>query len=202
MSEATINSIQEHLESLGESYLFIMEMRKLSHAAAANDENAMLTLEAMIQNCGPETWQKKSYWCSAIIHALVNTGTNRSLEVVLQHINAFSETILFGPIELMSNLLPHYGEIVINPAIKMASSKIGSPIRAIGIQILCNLFLEGKLPDAKKEQLNDLLNNFQQDRYLTLQTVELVRSKMNQETNLISKSEIEGLFTEIIEKKS
>lgn len=168
--------VLSHIESLGKGYEFIKFMNSLTSEARNGNSAALSVLTDMLDHCRRQTdWMQKNYWCSMAIRALANTRTPESLKIIIGFIRKLPDTTPFGAIDLISSLLPLYRKIILGPAKELAGEK-KQALRAIGIQTLCNLYLEGSLVGEQANYLQDIVKNFQPDRYLTYHHVELVRT--------------------------
>ena len=195
MSFATI----EQLKSLGQSYLFVIEMRKISRAASGGDQSALATLENMLSECkDPAAWRNNSYWCSAVVQSLAQSATPKSMAIMLQYSRDLPEETPYGIIELIANLLPGYGKAVGPELKKFAAENPGGPLRAIGIQGLCNLYLEGQLDDKQSKELEGLIKDFQPDNFLTQHLVDLSLNRMEGSQKIVVDDAIEELLKDII----
>jgi HEAT repeat protein len=187
----------KQLEDLGSSYLFIVEMQRISRDAAAGNGEALAVLEAMLDRCAPGDWKTRNSWCSAAVHALANTGTRRALAALIRHIQTLTPGVAFGPVELIASLLPVFEEEALEPAFEMAASE-NPPVRAIGTQVLCNFFLEGNLPQSAINRLEDLLRDFRKDNYLTQHVADLVRFKLARNARGEDGEDIEEMFADFL----
>ncbi|MBW7857697.1 MAG: hypothetical protein H3C43_05250 [Leptonema sp. (in: Bacteria)] len=113
---------------------------------------------------------------SRTLHILIHSGTSSSLFYVLDFVKKLPESVPFALVELLGNLLPSYRKIVLGPAKELCEFQMGSPQRAVGIQLLCNLHLEGLLPLDNLNYLASLLSDFEVDPFFTDYLVDMVRS--------------------------
>lgn len=169
----------EHLKSLGGSYQFIEEMTALSERASRGEEEAFATIEEMFEsNRTSQAWRENGRMASAVVHALVRTSSSRSMLLLFRFIRSLPSDIPYGTVELLSSLLPSYGPIVIGPTKELCDSHNAPEVRAVGIQTLCNLFLEGKLTATDGQYLAGILNTFEEDRFQSEHHADLVRLMM------------------------
>ena len=187
----------KELNELGQSYRFILEMQKISRAAEANDSTALAVLEAMLDDLSGADWKNRNHWCSAVIHSAANSRSPRALAALIRHIHRLPKTIAFGPVELIASLLPIFAEEALAPAFEMADQE-NPPVRAIGLQVLCNFYLEGILPESETDRLENLLKDFRRDNYLTQHVADLVRFKRQRNTRTDSEDEIQEMFADIL----
>ena len=187
----------QQLNNLGQSYLFVLEMRKLSRAARDMDAESLAVLEKMLTDLGAEDWKSRNHWCSAVVHASANTGHETALRALIAHIQQLPATIAFGPVELIASLLPVFAERALDPAFDMAGSD-NPAIRAIGLQVVCNFFLEDVLPESEIPKLEELLRDFRKDNFLTQHVADLVRFKLSRHQGPDNDSEIEEMFADIL----
>jgi len=122
-------------------------------------------------------WQNPH--CARILHILINSETSGSLFHILDFVKRLPENVPFALVELLGSLLPSYKKIVLGPAKDLCESEPGSPQRAVGIQTLCNLHLDGLLPGENLPYLADLLKGFEVDPFFTDYLVDLVRSTVS-----------------------
>ncbi len=165
------------LRDMGKGYEFIKTMTILCDVAADGNRNALSILEIMLGECqSQDKWIKANYWCSMAIRSLINTRTPESMKIILGYIRKLPENTPFGAIDLISSLLPVYRQIILGPAKDLAMQSSRSVLKAIGLQTLCNMYLEGSLTGENALHLYKLIEDFKGDRYLTQHHVELVRS--------------------------
>lgn len=185
------------LNDLGQSYLFVLEMQKLSRAARDGDADSLAVLRKMLADCSGADWRSRNHWCSAVVHALANTETDAALQGLIDHIHKLPAGIAFGPVELIASLLPIFEERALAPAFQMAGSD-NPAVRAIGLQVLCNSYLEGSLPEDEVDRLDGLLRDFRKDNFLTQHVADLVRFKLSRHQRPENENEIEEMFADIL----
>ncbi|MCS7205836.1 MAG: hypothetical protein NZ853_09070 [Leptospiraceae bacterium] len=117
-----------------------------------------------------------SVLCSSCIHILIQSKRPESLFLLIQYIKSLPVQIPITYVEFLGKLLPFFGKIVIGPAKELTRYPDGTPQKAIGIQILCNLFLDGLLGEENYMYLIDLTQNYQNDPYFTKHLFDLVKS--------------------------
>ncbi len=133
----------------------------------------------MLDECSTaEAWANQSRYCSAVIHAVASIGSLRSMQMLLRYARSLPDSIPFGAVDLISNVLPTYRRIVMGPIKDLLGENEGSAARAVGIQTLCNLYLEGSLQGEETAYLEQLLKGFDNDGFLTLHVADLVRLEM------------------------
>ncbi len=139
--------------------------------------------------------------CARTLHILIRSGTSGSLFTVFDFIKKLPESVPFALVELLGNLLPSYRKIVLGPAKELCEFPQGSPQRAIGIQTLCNLHLEGLLPPENLNYLASLLDNFAVDPFFTDYLVDMVKStrsyRERQSSPLSDESAINDILVEL-----
>lgn len=195
-------SIEDKLKSLEGSYLFIIEMQKISRKAAGGDSAALNVLRNMLLECRDgSAWRKRGYWCSASLRALIATESDESLKIVTEYIENLSEDITFGGIELISTLLPLYGKKIVPELLSGKRFIKSAPGRAIRIQALCNIYLEGRLNRTESNKFEKLIKDYKPDRYMTLNLVELARGKLVGVQESIAEDEMADLLNDVIVEK-
>jgi hypothetical protein len=172
-------------------------MQRISRSAAEGDEESNQILETMLAECSGKDWRTRNHWCSAVVHALANTRADRALTALIRHIQALPGSMAFGPVELIASLLPVFENRALAPAFEMADSE-NPTIRAIGLQVLCNFYLEDLLPDNETERLEALLRDFRRDDYMTQHVADLVRFKASRVKPTEDENEIEEMFADIL----
>ncbi len=96
--------------------------------------------------------------------------------ILLKFIKSLPPSTPFVFVEFLSKLLPYYGKIIVGPTKELIEFPENSPQHAIGIQSLCNLFLDGTIGDENLPYLLSLLEDFQSDIYFSNYLVEMVKS--------------------------
>ena len=178
MPESTAEIISR-IKGQASGYHLVREMQDLSERAGADEAAAQQVLTEMLEEClQPECWSKSSRYCSAVIHAVASIGSLRSMQMLLRFARALPAQIPFGTVDLISSVLPGYKRIIMGPIKDLLGEPESSAARAVGIQTLCNLYLEGSLQGAETSYLEEILKNFDQDDYLTQHVADLVRLEM------------------------
>lgn len=174
---SNIRATIEHLRSLGRGYEFINFMNELTIEASSGDTDALNIFATMLKDCRDQVdWIEKNYWCSMAIRSLANTRTPESLKIIMGFVRKLPDNTPFGAIDLISSLLPVYKKFILGPAKELVKDDKKQAQKAIGLQTLCNLYLEGSLIGDQATYLESLIRNFEPDRYLTQHHVELVRT--------------------------
>lgn len=156
---------------------FATRLRDLIDRARDGDTEAHATLEALVRACDYSSWSSHAQYCSAVTSALIQTGTHRSMLLMMRMLAALPSTVPFGAVELFSNNLPVYGENIL-PTLRSMIDSDSEPARAVAIQTLCNLFLEGKLTEPDAQFLRARIDKLPPDRFGTDEFAELVKSEM------------------------
>jgi len=166
----------ERIKTIGTGYDLIEEMRTLSREAEEGNEEAFQILEAMLGECrDPGNWNKHNVYCSAILNALARTGKSRSLQKLVKFVYEMPESMPSAAVALIAALLPLYRQIVVGPARKMILDGDREIVRAVGLQTLCNLFLDGMLEGEDTKFLQQTITDFTEDDYFTKNTIDIVR---------------------------
>ena len=175
----TVQERIREIKALSQGYHLVQAMRELSGSAAAGDEQALEVLTGMLAECrSAESWARSSSYCSAVVHAVAQTGTLRSMQLLIRCVSEFDEEMPYGAVELFSSILPTYKRIVMGPLKDLIETGPG-PARAVGLQSLCNLYLDGQLQGEEIRYLTGCLKKFTQDDYLTLHVADLVRLEIS-----------------------
>ncbi|MCR9141092.1 MAG: hypothetical protein NXI24_02490 [bacterium] len=160
-------------------YHMVRAMQDLASRAAAGESLAQEVLQDMLTECqSPECWTTNSQYCSAVIHAVASIGSLRSMQMLLRYARALPDNISFGTVDLISSVLPTYRRIIMGPIKDLLGENEASAARAVGIQTLCNLYLEGSLQGEETAYLEQILKDFDSDGYLTQHVADLVRLEM------------------------
>jgi len=172
------DSIVERLKAVKSPALFVLEMQKLSAEASGGDTDAFDALEKMLK-------EKKGVWdngpyMSAVFHALSRTNSDRSFAAITDYVENIKTLFPYGAVELISSLISGYGKKAVEPSFQFAASDVLS-IRAIGVQTLCALYLEGAADEIDVVRIKSLLENYGEDEYLTGHMADLVLSEMKKE---------------------
>lgn len=168
------------LRNAGFGYAFQESIQRISDSAGTGDELSFLVIKEMLKDCPDrDSWKKNNYWCSMALNALSGCQSSEALKFIMSYIRKLPENIPFGVIDLLSGILPRFGKFILGPAKELANDP-RSALRAVGIQTLCNMYLDGELRDDNNIQLlDDLTKNFSQDSYRTEHHVELVRMALH-----------------------
>ncbi len=167
------------LEEICGSYEFTVKMTELSDLGRNGDRESTELLIAMLSMCGSRNqWFARNTWCSMAARALIQTRTRESLQFILRFIRDLPDQTPFGAVDLIAGLLPLYGSIITGHAVDLASEGQSEILRALGIQTLCNMYLEGLLSSEHSAYLDKIIRSFKGDRYFTQQITEIVRSSM------------------------
>jgi hypothetical protein len=173
------SQIIESIKAQTSGYHLVRAMQDLAQSAATGNAVALEALSDMLEECrDPEYWARNSRYCSAVIHAVAIGGTLRSMQMLLRYVRALPDNIPFGTVDLISSILPTYRRIIMGPIKDLLNDTEHSAARAIGIQTLCNLYLEGSLQGEETAYLETVLREFDNDGYLTQHVADLVRLEM------------------------
>jgi|YNPMSStandDraft_1061717.scaffolds.fasta_scaffold12805_2 hypothetical protein len=123
-----------------------------------------------------EGFKQNSVIISYCIHILIQSQRPESMFLLIQHIKSLPESIPLKYVEFLGRLLPFFGKIIIGPAKELCQFPMGTPQHAVGIQILCNLFLDNLLGEENFSYLVKLINEFEQDPYFSKHLIDMVKS--------------------------
>jgi len=175
----TFEEKRDHLKELTGSYSLIVEMQDIMERATEDDEESMQFLEFLLNDCKSlKTWRENNVLCSMSITAYIRTRTPRSMNKIIAFCYELPDQTHFGAIELISTLLPLYRKIILGPIKEMALSGNTQATRAIGLQTLCNMYLEGNLSLEDAKFLEQLVASFKEDRYFSSHITDLVKGAM------------------------
>lgn len=176
---AESSEIIESIKNQPGGYHLVRAMQDLSHRAISGEALALEVLQDMLAECqSPECWAHNSQYCSAVIHAVASIGSLRSMQMLLRYARTLPDSISFGTVDLISSVLPTYKRIIMGPIKDLLGENEASAARAVGIQTLCNLYLEGSLQGEETAYLEQILLSFDNDGYLTQHVADLVRLEM------------------------
>lgn len=176
---AETSEIITSIKSQTSGYHLVRAMQDLSHRASTGESLALDALTDMLEECrDPEFWSRSSQYCSAVVHAVASIGSLRSMQMLLRYARALPDHISFGTVDLISSVLPTYKRIIMGPIKDLLGEHEASAARAVGIQTLCNLYLEGSLQGEETAFLEQVLQKFDNDGYLTQHVADLVRLEM------------------------
>ncbi len=153
------------------------ELRNLMLDASDGDARAQETLEQLVRSCDNAAWQTRPRFCSAVTSALIQAGTHRSMLFVMRFLREIPASVPFGAVEMIAAQLPIYGAGLL-PTLRSLAQSQEEASRALGIQTLCNMYLEHRLPEADEEFLREQIQDFEDDRFATGHVAEMVRAEM------------------------
>jgi len=170
--------LREKLEEPGQSFRLGTVIQEVA-AEARNSPEVMASLESLLEECkDPEFWRTGARWGSTLFHTIVRVGNSRSMMLLLGFARSLPEDYPFGPVDLLGNILPLYGHIMIGPAKELVRSS-SDAAEAVGLQSLCQLYLDGVVHGDNAEYLQNLIDHFEGDSYLSQNIVELVQTSMH-----------------------
>ncbi len=156
-----------------QKFQLIEEYSKQIH----KDKTILENIKIILDNCKTyEDLKKNSYLCSCCIHVLIQSRRPESMYTLIQYIKSLPEFVPITFVEFLGKLLPFFGKIIIGPSKELAEFPSGTPQHAIGIQTLCNLFLDGLLGEENYDYLRKLIYDFRNDYYFTDYLIEMVKS--------------------------
>lgn len=158
------------------SFEFASRLRDLMERARSGETEAHAQLEALVRACDYASWGKHAQYCCAVTSALIQTGTHRSMLLMMRTLTSLPPNVPFGAVELFASNLPVYGENIL-PTLRGMLDSESEAVRAVAIQTLCNLFLEGRLSESDTQFLVGRIENLEPDRFGTDQCAELVLSE-------------------------
>lgn len=179
MNKAEIKNIL--LEYAG-SYRLGPEINRIGVEASKQSET-LESLGELLSECNTrEKWMQASGYASGLVHALVKAGTSKSMLSLLGFIRNLPEDMPFGAVELIGATLPSYGKIITGPAKELATGNFSSAARAIGIQTLCNLYLDDLIEGDQIDYIGELIQSYENDEFFSSHLVDLVKARMRKRT--------------------
>lgn len=195
--EVEVSAAIQELEEFGEGYSFVARILQLSSRGADGDTLSVQILNRMLERCETiENWNKNNRWCSLSMKALARTRSPESLKTILGFVRKLPPQVPFGIIDLLGSILPVYNRIIVAKAREMAEDSESETQRAIGIQTLCNMYLEGLLPGDQARHLESLIDAFKKDRYSTEHLTEMVRLAMDNRKDVWNLDDLLGIETD------
>lgn len=170
----TSEEFKRRVTTVTRGYQMVRDIEECAELASRNPLFLQVLRGVLMQVLEGRDWKNPAW--SRALHILVNAGSSGSLYHVLDFIKKLPDSVPFALVELLGNLLPTYRRIAAGPAKELCEFPAGSPQRAIGIQTLCNLHLEGLLPPENQDYLAAMLGSFEVDPFFTDYLVDLVRS--------------------------
>ncbi|MCB1166394.1 MAG: hypothetical protein KDK37_06755 [Leptospiraceae bacterium] len=170
--------LREKLEEPGQSFRLGSVIQSVAADARENVET-MQALEDLLQDCSdPDFWRTDGRWASTLFHTVVRVGNSRSMMLLLSFARRLPEDFPFGPVDLLGNILPLYGHIMIGPAKELVQENASSACLAVGVQTLCQLYLDGAIYGENMRYLQSMIDDFESDSYLSQNIIELVKNSM------------------------
>lgn len=172
------DQLKAKLEEPGQSFRLGGVIQEVAAEARKNPET-MVALETLLSECEDEEfWRHQSRWGSTLFHTIVRVGNSRSMMLLLNFARRLPDDFPFGPVDLLGNILPLYGHIMIGPAKELVQSRASSACEAVGVQTLCQLYLDGAIQGDNSRYLQDMIHRFEGDRFLSQYIIELVQTSM------------------------
>lgn len=169
--------LKEKLEEPGQSFRLGSVIQEVA-IQARTDGETMDSLESLLEPCkDPDFWRSEGRWGSTLFHTIVRVGNSRSMMLLLGFARSLPEDFPYGPVDLLGNILPLYGHIMIGPAKDLVRSRSAAS-EAVGLQALCQLYLDGVVHGDNAQYLKELIQGFDGDSYLSQNIVELVHTSM------------------------
>ncbi len=171
-----IQELHSYILEMANSYKKLEAIEFLSNQLSTNKE-LLASIKEILSECKTyENLRKKNQICSFCIHVLVRSQRPEGMFILIQYIKSLDTYMPLTYIEFLAKVLSFFGKIIVGPAKELIQYASGSPQRAIGIQVLCNLFLEGLLGDEHLPYLSDLISDFEEDPYFSSYLIEMVKS--------------------------
>lgn len=179
-------------------FQLVSEMKKLGEKASNGDANSFNALSLMLADCQKiENWQNKGHYTSAVVYAVSQIKSLKAMQLIIKLIENLPEGIPSGSLELLAGTLPGFKRFVLSPVKQLVQKKSNSPACLIGIQTLCNLYLEDGLEGNDIDFLADKLKDFQTSDYSTKHVVDLVKTEMASR-NSDQSQELENALSELL----
>ncbi|GIX42892.1 MAG: hypothetical protein KatS3mg129_2625 [Leptospiraceae bacterium] len=171
-----VEELQNYLKDIQTTYQRFEVIESLAKQIQ-NDKTILQSIKDILENCKTfEDLKRNSIICSYCIHILIQSQRPESMYILLQHIKSLPDFMPLKYVEFLGRLLPFFGKIIIGPAKELCQYPKGTPQHAIGVQILCNLFLDGLLGEENFPYLIELIRDFEQDPYFTKNLIDMVKS--------------------------
>lgn len=171
-----IKELQSYLLEIANSYKRYEAIETLSNRIST-DKELLKSIEDILSECKNfENLKKNNLLCSFCIHILVQSQRPEGMILLIKYIKSLDEFIPTTYVEFLAKLLSFFGKIIIGPTKELIQYPKGTPQHAIGIQTLCNLFLEGLLGEEHLPYLANLIQDFEEDPYFSNYLVEMVKS--------------------------
>ena len=176
----SLEAEREEIRKLS-AFGMIARLQDLANKAALGDAKAMQLLTGMLKDCSdPAIWHKDSRYASAVIHAMGRVRSMKAMQQLVGLARGLPEGTPAGAIELIASILPEFRRFAMGPLRELMERKDGSPAYLVGVQALCNLYIEGHLEGSDVEHLADALEGVETGDYLTQHIVDLVRTDIRQ----------------------
>jgi hypothetical protein len=170
--------IKQILLEYAGSYRLGPEINRLGVEASSQSET-LESLGELLSECNSrEKWQQASGFVSGLVHALVKAGTSKSMLRLLGFVRSLPDDMPFGAVELIGTTLPSYGKIITGPAKELCTGNFSDSARAIGLQTLCNLYLDDLIEGDHVNHVAELIQSFEEDEFFSSHLVDLVKAKM------------------------
>ncbi|MFN3604855.1 MAG: hypothetical protein ACK4UJ_09115 [Leptonema sp. (in: bacteria)] len=141
------------------------------------DKELFESIKGILAECNNfENLKKNSTICSFSIHVLVQSQRPEGMYILIQHIKSFDSFMPPTYVEFLAKVLSFFGKIIIGPAIELTQYPIGTPQNAIGVQTLCNLFLEGMLGEEHLPYIVKLIQEYDENPYSSQYLIDLIKS--------------------------
>lgn len=194
MSPAEIKAEIKELDGLH----LIRRLRELSSQAAEGDTNSLQVLGLMLKDCEDlATWQHHSRYASGSIHAVAQVKTLKAMQLIIGLVRSLPEGVPAGIIELLASILPEFQRFVMGPVRELVQKNDHSPAFLVGVQSLCNLYIEGHLEGADVEYLAERLKGFESGDYITQHIVDLVGAEISSHSDK-QEQDVEAVLGELI----
>lgn len=171
-----VQELESYLMEIANSYKKIEVIEDLSNRIHS-DKELLKSIDLILSECKNfDNLKKRSLICSFCIHILVQSQRPEGMAILIKYIKSLDEFIPNTYVEFLAKILSFFGKIIIGPTKELVQFPKGTPQHSIGIQTLCNLFLEGLLGDEHLPYLVNLIQDFEDDPYFSSYLVDMVKS--------------------------
>lgn len=171
-----VEELKNYLSNIHSQFQRNLIIESLS-SQIANNKELLNSIQKILEECRTfEGIKQHSSLCSFCIHILIQSQRPESMFILIQYIKSLDEFIPLTFAEFLGRLLPFFGKIIIGPAKELCQFPRNTPQHAIGIQTLCNLFLDGLLGEENHPYLIELIKNFESDPYFSKHLIDMVKS--------------------------
>lgn len=168
--------LKKYLLNIDSKFQRNIIIESLSTQISTNKE-LLNSIQNILEECKTfDGLKQNNPLCSYCIHILIQSQRPEGMFLLIQYIKSLDDFMPLTFVEFLGRLLPFFGKIIIGPAKELCQYPLNTPQHAIGIQTLCNLFLDGLLGQENYLYLIELIKDFESDSYFTKNLIEMVKS--------------------------